>query len=317
MHAEKRRFAPQSLKEDARKPFHARRKISRAVMVWRNLPWFYFGAGLHRLKKQSGVFILMLKLSDGAVRSMKYLSLFFLIAVCLYGYRQAAQDRKPFPVFLPLKEELPIYSVETGEQVVALTFDSAWGTEDLDDILAILEKHHAPAVFFVTGEWAEKNPDAVKAIDRAGHELANHGNRHKHMPLLSGEDMAAEIRGCHDIVKGLIGKEMHLFRAPYSDWNSQVVEVARSLGYFSINQSVDSLDWKDYGKDSIIRTVCEHKDLKNGSIILLHNGSKYTRDALDGVLTGLEEKGYSFVPLSSLIYTEGYGIDHTGRQFRK
>ena len=67
---------------------------------------------------------------------------------------------------------------------------------------------------------------------------------------------------------------------------------------------------------SIIDKVCNHKSLQNGSIILLHNGSKYTRDALDGLLSGLEEKGYSFVPVSKLIYKDNYSIDHTGRQFK-
>ena len=89
------------------------------------------------------------------------------------------------------------------------------------------------------------------------------------------------------------------------------------MGYSAINQSVDSLDWKDYGVDAIIRTVCEHKNLENGSIILLHNGSLYTKDALDQMLTNIEQQGYSFTPLSSLIYTSNYYLDHTGKQFQK
>lgn len=215
------------------------------------------------------------------------------------------------------KNELPIYCVDTEEPVVAITFDSAWGTEDLDEITAILKKHNVPATFFVTGEWAEKYPDAILTIDSAGHEIANHGNSHKHMPQISTEEMKSEIQKCHTTIYNLIKKDMTLFRAPYSDWNDEVVEVAKSMGYSSINQSVDSLDWKDYGADSIIRTVCEHKHLENGSIILLHNGSKYTKDALDVMLTNLEEQGYSFVKVSSLIYTENYYLDHTGKQFSK
>lgn len=248
---------------------------------------------------------------------MKYITLILLLCVFLYGIQStASKDMSPVSVTI-LRNELPIYSVETDQPVVALTFDSAWGTEDLADILTILERHHASATFFVTGEWAQKNPEAILAIDQAGHEIANHGNSHKHMPQLSREEMAEEIRGCHNIVYNLIQKDMTLFRAPYSDWNSDVVEVAHAMGYAAINQSVDSLDWKDYGTDSIIRTVCEHKDLQNGSIILLHNGATYTRDALDQLLTKLEEQGYSFVKVSSLIYPSNYYLDHTGRQFLK
>ena len=77
---------------------------------------------------------------------------------------------------------------------------------------------------------------------------------------------------------------------------------------------MDSLDWKDYGVDSIIQTVTEHKHLGNGSIILCHNGAKYTAKALDSLIMNLKEKGYTFVPLSELIYRDNYHLNHEGRQ---
>ena len=77
---------------------------------------------------------------------------------------------------------------------------------------------------------------------------------------------------------------------------------------------MDSLDWKDYGVDAIIDTVCNHKHLGNGSIILCHNGAKYTAQALDKMITKLIEQGYEFVPVSQLIYKEDYHMNHEGRQ---
>ena len=74
------------------------------------------------------------------------------------------------------------------------------------------------------------------------------------------------------------------------------------------------MDWKDYGVDSIVDTVCNHKHLGNGSIILCHNGAKYTAQALDTMLTRLEEAGYQVVPVSDLIYREHYHMNHEGRQ---
>lgn len=52
------------------------------------------------------------------------------------------------------------------------------------------------------------------------------------------------------------------------------------------------------------KTVTEHKHLGNGSIILCHNGAKFTADALDTLITTLQDKGYTFVPLSQLIYRD-------------
>ncbi len=77
---------------------------------------------------------------------------------------------------------------------------------------------------------------------------------------------------------------------------------------------MDSLDWKDYGVENIITTVLKHKNLGNGSIILCHNGAKYTAEALDSVIEGLQAEGYEFVPISELIYKDNYHMDVTGRQ---
>ena len=77
----------------------------------------------------------------------------------------------------------------------------------------------------------------------------------------------------------------------------------------------DSLDWKNYGRENIINTVVNHKHLGNGSIILCHNGAKYTAQALDDMIKGLKEKGYEIVPISKLIYKKNYQMDHEGRQF--
>ena len=118
----------------------------------------------------------------------------------------------------------------------------------------------------------------------------------------------------HNKVKELTGYEMFLFRPPYGDYDNSVILTSRKCGYYPIQWDVDSLDWKDYGVDDIINRVVNHKHLGNGSIILCHNGAKYTAQALDGLLTGLKEKGYSVVPVSELILRENYHMDAEGRQ---
>lgn len=213
--------------------------------------------------------------------------------------------------------ELPIYCVNRTDKKVALTFDAAWGNEDTKVILDILKKHDIKVTFFMTGEWIEKFPEDVKAIAAAGHDLGNHSENHKHMSQLSKEKCTKEIMKPHEKVKKLTGKEMKLFRPPYGDFNNTVIRAARNSGYSTIQWDVDSLDWKDYGADSIVNTVVNHKHLGNGSIILCHNGAKFTKDALELLITELQEKGYAFVPVSELIYSGNYYLDNEGRQFKK
>lgn len=66
--------------------------------------------------------------------------------------------------------------------------------------------------------------------------------------------------------------------------------------------------------ESIIKEVTQNKHLGNGSIILCHNGAKYTAEALDTLIITLKDAGYQFVPVSELIYREQYYMDHEGRQ---
>ena len=212
--------------------------------------------------------------------------------------------------------ELPIYCVETKEPKIALTFDAAWGNEDTQKILEVLKKHDVHVTFFMTGGWVENYPDDVKAILAAGHDLGNHSENHKNMSQLSDAEKKEELMKVHDKVRTLTGYEMFLFRPPYGDYDNAVVNVAKDCGYYTIQWDVDSLDWKDYGVDTIIKTVTEHKHLGNGSIILCHNGAKYTAQALDTLITKLKEKGYTFVPVSELIYRDGYHMNVEGRQIK-
>ena len=168
----------------------------------------------------------------------------------------------------------------------------------------------------MTGEWVENYPEDVKAIYAAGHDLGNHSASHPDMTTLSDSQKTEELLSVHNKVKELTGYEMFLFRPPYGAYDNQVITNAKGNKYFTIQWDVDSLDWKDYGADAIVDTVCNHKHLGCGSIILCHNGAKYTAQALDAMITNIKSQGYAFVPISELIYREDYHMDHEGRQIK-
>ena len=236
------------------------------------------------------------------------------LTVVLVGTIFFGEDTVPASALVESRR-LPIYCVQTEAPKVSLSFDAAWGNEDTNDLLSILAKHNVKTTFFMTGGWVESYPEDVKAISDAGHDLGNHSENHKQMSQLSAEECKDEIQKVHDKVKELTGKDMFLFRPPYGDYNDTLIEAANGLGYHVIQWDVDSLDWKDYGADAIVSKVVDHPHLGNGSIILMHNGATYTQDALEQVITGLTDKGYEIVPISELIYTKNYEMDHEGRQF--
>lgn len=215
-----------------------------------------------------------------------------------------------------MDRDLPIYCVDTGEEKkVAISFDAAWGNEDTQQLIDILEKYKVKATFFVVGDWVDKFPESVKALSDAGHEVMNHSNTHPHMTQISKEKMKEEVMECNEKIEKITGKKPNLFRAPYGDYNNDVVQAMRECGCYTIQWDVDSLDWKDLSAAEITKRVTEKVNC--GSIVLFHNAAKHTPEALPGIIEKLQSDGYKFVPISELIYTENYAIDQAGKQFQK
>ena len=212
---------------------------------------------------------------------------------------------------------LPIYAVQCPDKKVAITFDCAWVASDIPEILQILADNDVKASFFMVGDWIRKNPEAAKAIAEAGHDVGNHSNTHPHVAKMEKDDIKKDIRLAHNTIKEVTGIDSILYRPPYGEYNNTVIEAANECGYYTIQWNVDSLDWKEYGRQELIDKVLKHKNLTPGSIILLHNDTKYTRHALDELLKGLKQKGYTIVPVSQLILKDNYQLDHTGRQYPK
>lgn len=215
------------------------------------------------------------------------------------------------------ERKLAIYSVETEEKKVAISFDEGWGIDLTDEILDVLDKHQVKATFFLVGAWVDTYAEDVIKIAQRGHDLGNHTDSHKRLIKLNKNKIKEEILNVHQKVKLLTGKDMTLFRPPFGEYNNTIIDIAEECNYYTIKWNVDSYDWRSKGKDEIIKSVLKSQYLKNGSIILFHNNTKYTKEAVDTILSRLKKQNYEIVPISELIMKNNYYIDATGRQFSR
>ena len=244
-----------------------------------------------------------------------YLLLAVLVVVSVFNIRPVAKSVfETISIAEASKRKLPIYSVETPEKLVAVTFDAAWGADDTDDLLSILKQYDVKATFFLCGYWVDKYPDEVKKIYADGHDIGNHSNTHAHGAQLSLAQNKEEIINADEKIRNLLGISMDLYRPPYGEYNNTVIQAAEDCKYYPIQWDVDSLDWMNRGVDDEVNRVLHNKNLRNGSIILFHNDAKYTPEALPIILRGLKAQGYTIVPVSTLIYRDNYKIDSEGRQ---
>ena len=208
--------------------------------------------------------------------------------------------------------ELPVYNVDTQEKVLSISFDAAWGRANTEEILNILDRYDVKTTFFLVGFWAEKHPDLVAELVRRGHEIGNHSATHPHMAQLSRAQIAEELRRCSDLVASVTGTPTTLFRPPYGEYDDEVVLVSRELGYECVQWNVDSLDWKNLGKDDMVRRCT--KNVNPGDIVLFHNDSKYILEALPDILEYYTQAGYKIIPVSQLLLQGETWIDHAGKQ---
>lgn len=208
---------------------------------------------------------------------------------------------------------LPIYSVERDNKAVALSFDAAWGNEDTQQLIDILNQYDIKATFFLVGDWVDRYPESVKQLYDAGMEIGNHSDNHAHYTKLSSDEIISDVKSCNEKIKAVTGTAPVLFRCPYGEYDDHVVSAINSIGMHVIQWDVDSLDWKELSAEDIYKRITDK--VSSGSICLFHNAALHTPEALPSIIEYLLSEGYSIVPVSELIYTENYTIDHTGRQF--
>ncbi len=139
---------------------------------------------------------------------------------------------------------LPIYCVETEKPQVAISFDAAWGADDTDTLLQILEENDVKTTFFMCGYWVDKYPEEVKKIAEAGHDLGNHSATHPHMSQLSKEQIKEELITTGNKIEELTGVKSELFRPPFGEYTNDVISAAEECGYYTIQWDVEGLDTK-------------------------------------------------------------------------
>ncbi|WP_322905545.1 polysaccharide deacetylase family protein [Paenibacillus sp. SGZ-1009] len=185
-------------------------------------------------------------------------------------------------------------SAATPKKVVLLTFDD--GPKDknmINSMMDTLDKHHAKAIFFVNGYRIKSHPELLKLIHDRGGVIGNHTYDHIVLKKESKAKVTQQIEDTQTLIKQTIDVSPRFLRAPNGATNDTVHELAKKHNMLYMNWSVGSLDWVNQkDPDAVITNVMDQ--LHSGSIILMHE-LPWTVEALDRLLTKLEQKGYSFV----------------------
>jgi len=197
-----------------------------------------------------------------------------------------------------------------GEGKVALTFDDGPDPRYTPQVLDILERYQVRACFFVNGIKARSHPDLIKQIALAGHEIGNHGFRHKAAWLLGPGATTREITETNRIIEKLTGQKTRFYRPAWGLFN------LFSLWYYwhkdlkVVLWTYMSWDWdKRATAESVTRKILNK--IRDGVILILHDsdsnpgaspgGPARVVDALPKILEEIKQRGLQVVPLEEIV----------------
>jgi len=199
-------------------------------------------------------------------------------------------------------EPSAIYSVDTDQKAIALTFDISWGDRSVTQVLdALKEKGVEKATFFLSSPWSRQHPEITERIVDEGFEIGSHGHKYDNYSTFSNEDIRKQLLAANEILTETTGKRPTLLRLPNGDYDRRVLQEANQLGLTVIQWDTDSLDYKNPGVDNIVQRVVSHAH--PGDIVLLHasDTAEQTHLALPIIIDRLRSAGYTFATVSDLI----------------
>ncbi|MBQ9081006.1 MAG: polysaccharide deacetylase family protein [Clostridia bacterium] len=208
----------------------------------------------------------------------------FISVVCLY----------PVSVATSAKQGVYYHGVEESN-CVSLLINVYWGTEQVYQMLDVLDEYGAKATFFIGGAWADDNTACLKEIASRGHELGSHGYFHKDCTTLTYEQTAEEINLSRRLILLSTGVDIALFAPPSGAYNETTVKVCSDLGLKTILWSKDTIDWRD--KDASLAYKRATDGVSGGDFILMHPMAD-TVKALPNILSYYRDNGFRAVTVS-------------------
>lgn len=207
----------------------------------------------------------------------------------------------------------PIYSVQREDALLSLTFNLE-GPEvgNTAQLVQTLDALGIRATFFATGEWVRQNPGIAAALSERGHELMNLSDDHSPLNRRRTAAIHENIAACSEAILAATGRMPHLFRAPFGEYDDNIIAQAATLGMRTIQWSIDSGDRRGIPAQEIARQVVA--GASPGGIVLLHGNLEETVYALETMVHNLQDAGFILLPVSELIHTRAYIISSAGRQ---
>ncbi|HEX8157989.1 MAG TPA: polysaccharide deacetylase family protein [Solirubrobacteraceae bacterium] len=189
----------------------------------------------------------------------------------------------------------------TARRDLALTFDDGPGPWTLS-ILRTLERHRAPATFFVVGRQAAAHPDLVGREVQDGFAVEAHTQDHARLTALTPSAQRAQITHGAAAIIAAGAPAPRLFRPPYGAFDARTLQILATQHRLLVLWSVDTRDYAQPGADRIVATALA--SAHPGAIVLMHDGGgdrRQTADALGRIIHRLRQRRFHLITVPELM----------------
>ena len=98
-------------------------------------------------------------------------------------------------------------------------------------LLDLLKSYNIKATFFVTGHFAEREPQLIESLALMGHEVASHAHADINLTKIKKDDLRLVIAQSTDVLSKLASQKIKGFRAPGCRVNKDIIEILNELDY--------------------------------------------------------------------------------------
>lgn len=194
----------------------------------------------------------------------------------------------------------PVFCGGRHGHLVALTFDDGPGRYT-HLALRELRAAGARATFFLVGDSIARFPRGADR-ERELAAIGDHTMSHASLTSLSFNAAMAEVRNGRDAALGAVGAPVELFRPPYGRHTDAIDEQVGRDGMVEVLWDVDSADSRasppaDYREIS----ANVRRNIRAGSIVLMHENRGQTIRALRAILPALRRRGLRSVTVPELL----------------
>ena len=200
------------------------------------------------------------------------------------------------------QSQLAGYNVKiTGDEtqnVIYLTFPMGWEkAPNTETILNILSQKGVKALFYVTHEYAAKNPGIIQRIIAEGHEIGSHGYSHPTGGIanLSIVDQMQDALKMHQFMKDTYGYTMRKYNFNSSAWSHAGIATITTMGYQVCFYSYNYADYDVNNQVPVDQVLANMIGaLFPGCVYYLHTVSDSNTQALSAFIDAARARGYEF-----------------------